>query len=762
MTITLSTQILNITRSWLYNHKKLNSVSTKYLTPEQIETLRSFHHSVYGYYPDSSFEARLQRVYNFIPQDFSVPDSRFSVNEFYYAILNEGLKHNAIGQEIIDRFKKGLPVTPEESVSCIETIKHSWELFRSVPGDFWEFDPKFWEAYACWDKTYYRYDMSIAKKIADWESYGGSLELFEAAEAEIFEPDTMFWQWVIFPECIISILIIFLLFTNVQKNRHFLVMLFWSFFALSANAIIRAALYPAPNYFFIDPFYMCDIYGSYVKAVFYFLISLYLLMLGSQATYNNTSEATKIHLISLLFLALFTSAVISSFDLFFFYIAIEGMSFSTIVMLVFSGKPKITVRAAIRYFCLNAFASGCLLFSIALLYGFCNHTSFVAFADITHNFVLMPNSFIALVIFFFIFVAFKLALFPLGAWLPSIYGQLDYATIYLFGIILKTVLFLVFFKLIVFSFFPLLEYFSNLCLGFGLLCLIFGSIGAFVQQDLKKFLALTSISHMGAMLTSMSLMDNIGFFSTFQYLGIYVVSSSVVFYCLSTTRVQLDHDHLEPVVLRSIPELRYLKEKSPYSAIALTIAFLSMAGAAPLAGLWAKISICLALMSEGQELVTIVFIVCSIISIFYYLQVLRALWFDSKNSTDSKVIVISGFDNAIFPEANVYIVGFLLSLVGYYFCYDAAAYHIYELMDSARCILSVTDLYPVKTTPTSEFADALGEWFEENAEYYDFWWLHLDDYLADILEGGNGIDGLDEIDDETTESDEKKDSDSNT
>jgi NADH:ubiquinone oxidoreductase subunit 2 (subunit N) len=131
--------------------------------------------------------------------------------------------------------------------------------------------------------------------------------------------------------------------------------------------------------------------------------------------YNDSSSSTKIHLISLAFLALFTTAVISSFDLFFFYISIEGMSFSTILMFVFSGKPKITVRSAIRYFCLNAFASGCLLFSIALFYGFCNNTSFTAFVETTHDFVLMPNSFIALVIFFFIFVGFKLALFPLGA-----------------------------------------------------------------------------------------------------------------------------------------------------------------------------------------------------------------------------------------------------------------------------------------------------------------------------------------------------------
>jgi NADH:ubiquinone oxidoreductase subunit 2 (subunit N) len=123
-------------------------------------------------------------------------------------------------------------------------------------------------------------------------------------------------------------------------------------------------------------------------------------MLASRVDYSDTAESTRIHLIALLFLSLFTTAVISSFDLFFFYVAIEGMSFSTILMFVFSGKAKLTSRAAIRYFCLNTFASGCLLFSVIMLYGFCNNTSFTAFMEATHDFVLMPNSFIALVVFF--------------------------------------------------------------------------------------------------------------------------------------------------------------------------------------------------------------------------------------------------------------------------------------------------------------------------------------------------------------------------
>jgi NADH:ubiquinone oxidoreductase subunit 2 (subunit N) len=131
----------------------------------------------------------------------------------------------------------------------------------------------------------------------------------------------------------------------------------------------------------------------------------------------------------------------------------------------------------------------------------------------------------------------------------------------------------------------MLEYFSNLFLGFGLLCLVFGAVAALSQQDLKKFLALTSISHMGSILISLHIMDDDGFASAFQYLGIYVVSSSVIFYCLATTRLQHKDGQLLPITLTSIPELRYFKSaSSTNSTVALTISFVSMAGAAPLAG----------------------------------------------------------------------------------------------------------------------------------------------------------------------------------
>jgi NADH-quinone oxidoreductase subunit N len=127
------------------------------------------------------------------------------------------------------------------------------------------------------------------------------------------------------------------------------------------------------------------------------------------------------------------------------------------------------------------------------------------------------------------------------------------------------------------------EYFSNLFLGFGLISLIFGSLAAFAQQDLRRFLAYTSIAHMGSIFISLHIMDDLGFFAALQYLAIYVVSSSIIFYCLSTT-YSIKNNSSSPITFHSISELRYLKSTSMKSAIALTVAFLSMAGAAPLAG----------------------------------------------------------------------------------------------------------------------------------------------------------------------------------
>jgi NADH:ubiquinone oxidoreductase subunit 2 (subunit N) len=124
-------------------------------------------------------------------------------------------------------------------------------------------------------------------------------------------------------------------------------------------SLTRAGFYPLPNLFLVEDYYLCDIFSGYVKGIFYFLLSFYVLMIYDRLEYlYRDSTNTKIGLIALLFLTVFTTAAISSFDLFFFYLAIEGMSFSTLLVFTFSGVKKVSRQAALRYFCLNAFASG--------------------------------------------------------------------------------------------------------------------------------------------------------------------------------------------------------------------------------------------------------------------------------------------------------------------------------------------------------------------------------------------------------------------
>jgi NADH:ubiquinone oxidoreductase subunit 2 (subunit N) len=155
----------------------------------------------------------------------------------------------------------------------------------------------------------------------------------------------------------------------------------------------------------------------------------------------------------------------------------------------------------------------------------------------------------------------------------------------LFGVVLKCVLLLVFFRITIYVFPPFFDIISPIFFGLGFISFVFGAIGAFSQSNLRKFLAYTSISHVGIIVICFSTMDEMGFFAAFQYLATYVIASSIVFYLLSVTKISnSSSDKTQLLSFYSISELRFFKESSMLSSILLTLAFLSMAGIAPLAG----------------------------------------------------------------------------------------------------------------------------------------------------------------------------------
>jgi len=137
----------------------------------------------------------------------------------------------------------------------------------------------------------------------------------------------------------------------------------------------------------------------------------------------------------------------------------------------------------------------------------------------------------------------------------------------------------------VYVFPPFFDIISPIFFGLGFISFVFGAIGAFSQSNLRKFLAYTSISHIGIVVICLSTMDEMGFFASFQYLATYVIASSIIFYLLSVTTVSsATSDKPQLLSLYSISELRFFKESSVVSSVLLTLAFLSMAGIAPLAG----------------------------------------------------------------------------------------------------------------------------------------------------------------------------------
>lgn len=317
-----------------------------------------------------------------------------------------------------------------------------------------------------------------------------------------------------------------------------------------------------------------------------------------------------------------------AYDLLTMYLAIELQSIAFYILASFKRTSEFSTEAGLKYFVLGAFSSALLLLGISILYG---TTGLTNFGDLAKFFLgtSLENSFFINIIFFGIILIkvalfFKISAAPFHMWSPDVYEGAPTNVTSFFGILPKLALTNLLFRLCFFCYGEVISLLNFPIIICAILSMIIGTFGALAQTRWKRFIAYSTISHVGFILAGFSTLDFNGAFSALFYIIIYTLTSLAIFSIVLAFRC---------IIYPSTYQLRYLKDivnlvkLNPILSGSLVIVLFSMAGIPPFPGFFAKAFILLSLLQEQLTGLAITAIILSCISCFYYIRLIQMMYF---------------------------------------------------------------------------------------------------------------------------------------
>jgi NADH-quinone oxidoreductase subunit N len=323
---------------------------------------------------------------------------------------------------------------------------------------------------------------------------------------------------------------------------------------------------------------------------------------------------------SLMLFALAGAVVMTSFsNLVMLFIGIEILSIS---MYILAGSKKFDLasnEAAVKYFLTGSFATGFLLFGIALIYGSTGSFNLNDIASFTSLNVHSLSSYFRVgLILIMIGLSFKLAVAPFHFWAPDVYhGSPTLITAYM-STVVKIAGIAAFYRLFDICFSNISGLWVNTLLIFSVATILIGNLAGLYQNNMKRLLAYSSIAHAGYMIMGIVAINEMSAGALLLYSASYSIVTIAAFGIIILVREVRHNDDIET--------FNGLARTNPYMAFTLTIAMLSLTGIPPLAGFTAKYYIFTTAMENGYLWLVIVALLGSAVSTVYYFRPIIAMY----------------------------------------------------------------------------------------------------------------------------------------
>jgi NADH-quinone oxidoreductase subunit N len=306
-----------------------------------------------------------------------------------------------------------------------------------------------------------------------------------------------------------------------------------------------------------------------------------------------------------------------------FYLAIELQSLCFYVLACLNKNSSHCAEAALKYFILGAFSSGLLLFGFILFYAAFGSISFECFERLDSTTSLLVST--CGCFFFSVALLFKLGSFPFHMWLCDVYeGSMLNVTAF-FSTVPKLILFAFFIKLNFEVFFAKKYLVSTMLLFSALGSVCFASVVALYQKRVKRLVAYSTISHTGFIILAIGCMTVDSVKTTMIYLVLYILMSLTLFAILCLSSINNNKQ-------KYIINWASFFDRNFSMAFAFAIVIFSTAGIPPLAGFYSKLCVLTCLISNGHVLIAVVVAIFSSIACFYYIRLIKILFFGSAAS----------------------------------------------------------------------------------------------------------------------------------
>lgn len=307
--------------------------------------------------------------------------------------------------------------------------------------------------------------------------------------------------------------------------------------------------------------------------------------------------------------------MVSSGSFILFYIGLELASIPMACLVALDKYRHHSAEAGAKFILNAMFSSALMLYGISMVYGTCGT---VYFADLTSALTGTPLQILAMV-FFFSGLGFKLSLVPFHMWTPDVYqGAPTTVTGYL-SVISKGAAAFALMSILVKVFGGMCEQWSLLLSIVIVVTITIANIFAILQTDLKRFMAYSSISQAGYIMLAALAGDGQGMSSLVYYIVVYIVANLAIFGVISAVEQRTNG-----CVERSAYAGLY--RTNPHLTLVMTLALFSLGGIPPFAGFFSKFFVFAAAFHDGHWLVVFLALINTIISLFYYLLIVKAMY----------------------------------------------------------------------------------------------------------------------------------------
>lgn len=437
------------------------------------------------------------------------------------------------------------------------------------------------------------------------------------------------------------------IFTDPGKKRNI------SLFAVVAFGIVTAiGFFPSSAGTLFGGMYVASATTTMMKNILNIGVLIVAIQSMGWLSKEENSEKISEYYILLISTLIGMNFMISAGHFLMFYIGIELATIPITALAAFDRYRNNSAEAGIKLILSSALSSGILLYGLSMIYGTTGTLYFNEVSKLVNNNSLQVLGFI----FFFAGMAFKISLVPFHLWAADVYeGSPVNITAYLSVISKGAAVFIL--VIILFTVFPaIIATWQKTIFVISVITMTIGNLFAIRQQNLKRFLAFSSISQAGYILLGLIGGNELGMASVIYYILVYIFSNLGAFGVITAISNATGKENMD--------DYNGLYHTNPGLSLIMTLALFSLAGIPPVAGFFGKFFLFTAAAQKGFYLLVFIAVLNTIISLYYYLLIVKAMFINKNENPVPKLksdfatklaltmcvagIVVTGFASALF------------------------------------------------------------------------------------------------------------------